>query len=148
MKLIILIITTIISLIYLVNAGSNDYINYEEKCYNISSIGLNYGNDWINITVCKNGCWNNTCIIYPECPTCNICSGGGTNTVYKNNTINKTIYVDRPYPVYLDNETVKNITVEKIVQVNKPFYFNIWFYGVIALLVFIGTMYLINSRGE
>ena len=71
--------------------------------------------------------------------------GGGTRTIYKNNTITKKEYVDVPRDV--EKEVIKEVPVETIKEIKKPFYKSIWFYLAIGLIIFIGTMYYFNRRG-
>ena len=65
-------------------------------------------------------------------------SGGSsskTETVYLIADNDK--YILKEVPTYINNETIKTLTNDKIIEINKPFYKNIWFYALILSILII-----------
>ena len=58
-----------------------------------------------------------------------------TETVYL--TADNDKYIIKEVPTYINNETIKTLTNDKIIEINKPFYKNIWFYALILSILII-----------
>jgi len=80
-----------------------------------------------------------------SCPSCG--GGGGTRTVYKNNPV---YLIDEKYilkEVPVINETIDTITEDKIIEIKKPFYKDLWFYLLVIFIIFIIGLYFWENRG-
>lgn len=82
------------------------------------------------------------------CPTLSCPSqscSGGTNTIYKNNTLVEYKYltstpINEPCEVVCSNTTEY---IDKVIETSKPFYKSLWFYSTIILVIvlLIGIFY-------
>lgn len=134
-----------------VNYTENDsffipWISYNclNGCENRSCINIEVPDENItipdnetNITIPDNET-NETCPVCPTCQTCSCGSCGSCNC--KTTKCNETKYLTSTETKYLigdceNTETIKEINVTNEVQVNKPIYKNIWFYGTIISVI-------------
>jgi hypothetical protein len=70
----------------------------------------------------------------------------GTKTVYKNNTIYQDVLVYKDKIV--NNESIKEVPIEIIKEINKPFYKNLWFYGMMFVIILSLIFLYIVSNGN
>ena len=108
------------------------------------SLNKECGN-WIICDKCVNcGECEGSCNVTETCPTLSCpsqsCgSSGNSKTIYKNNTITEYKYLTsnykEPCEVVSCNETIKEVQIDKLIEISKPFYKSVWFYISIIFLI-------------
>lgn len=171
MKTLITLITLILGILLSINlvfalditAGQNSSFIiptsnpvYYEVIGNLSNLdGFSVYQDLNNITIVTDNRFKTdsfTLILFEEKTNevireVNVGGGGGTRTIYKNNTIYEKVptYIDK----IVNNETIKEIPIEKEIEISKPFYKNFWFYSfVIVLIISIISLILLGGKGD
>lgn len=145
---------------------------FEANCDNVINGTIN-GTAWTRVP-CQYGCEDNTgrCtsqqdildkynITLPVCETCPTCQcescscGGGTKTIYKNNTIIEYKYLESQpkcecdtCPTYSETPVNDTVTNAITVETGKPFYKDVWFYVLVSLIaiVFIWIGFKLSFR--